>query len=512
MSMIEKVNELKNKKQEASLGGGQLRIEAQKAKGKLTAIERIHKLFDEGSFVETDAFTQSRSVDFDMASKRKAGDGVICGYGRINGRPVFVASQDYTVLHGSVGEMHAKKITKTIDMAVKTGVPMVYLFDSDGARIEEGTDVLEAIGEFMAKQTMASGVIPQISAILGNCAGISSLAPTLSDFVLMTEKTSYMYMNGPAVIESSTGVNPGKDDIGSALTHTSLSGNAHIYYENEDKCILGIKDILSYLPDNNLSEVAKVECNDDPGRASNDIYEVISDSYDMKDVITKVTDNSRFMEIQPEFGQGIVIGFARLNGDSVGIVANNPAVNQGALDMDSADKAARFIRLLDSFNIPILTFTHTSGYIADAQQEKKGLIRHVAKMLYAFAEASVPKINVVTGKAIGGAFIAMNSKSIGADVVYAYPTTEISIMESEAAANVIFSKQIAQSEDPTTFRKEKVDEYRQRYGLAYEAANRGYVDDVIDPAYTRTYVISALEMLKSKREDRPNKKHGNMPL
>jgi len=512
MSMIEKVNELKTKKQEASLGGGQLRIDAQKAKGKNTAIDRIHELYDEGSFIETDAFTESRSMDFDMASKRKAGDGVICGYGRVNGRPVFVASQDYTVLHGSIGEMQAKKIVRTIDMAIKTGAPIVYMLDSDGARVEEGTDVLSAIGELVTKQSMASGVIPQISVILGNCAGVSSLFPALSDFVIMADKTSFMYMNGPQVIESVSGVKVAKEDIGSALVHSKSSGNAHIHCIDENQCINSTKMLLSYLPDNNLSEPFRVDTADQANRATENLYEIISDSYDMKDVINSVTDISTFMEIQPEFGTSIITGFARMNGEAVGIVANNPSVKEGKIDMYASDKASRFVRLLDSFNIPIITFTHTTGYVADASQENKGLIKHVAKMVYAFAEATVPKINVITGKAIGGAFIAMNSKSTGADIVYAYPTASVSIMESDGAANIIFNKQIAQSDDPVAFRKAKIQEYSDRYTSAYEAAKRGYVDDVIDPAFTRTYIIGALEMLRSKRESRPNKKHGNMPL
>ncbi len=512
MSMIEKVNELRTKKQEASLGGGQQRIEAQKTKGKNTAIDRIHKLFDEGSFVESDAFTESRSVYFDMSSKRRAGDGVICGYGRINGRPVFAVSQDYTVLHGSVGEMHAKKIARTIDMAIKTGVPIVYMLDSDGARVEEGTDVLAGIGELLTKQSMASGVIPQICAVLGNCAGTSSLFTAMSDFVIMSDKTSYMYMNGPAVIESVTSVKVTKEDIGSASAHAKSSGNSHIHCETEQQCIDSIKTVLSYLPDNNLSEALNVETSDDTNRTAEKLYEIVTESYDMKEVINSVSDLSSFMELQSEFGTSIITGFARMNGDSVGIVANNPIVNNGQIDMYSADKASRFVRLLDSFNIPIVTFTHTTGFIADAAQEKKGLIRHVAKMIFAFTEASVPKINIVTGKAIGGAYIAMNSKSKGADVVFAYPAAQISIMDSEAAANIIYNKQIAQSEDPVNFRQSKIHEYADRYASAYEAARRGYVDDVIDPAHTRAYIISSLEMLKSKRESRPNRKHGNMPL
>ena len=512
MSMIEKVDELRIKKQEASLGGGQQKIEAQKAKGKSTAIDRIHKLFDEGSFIETDAFTESRSIDFDMASKRKAGDGVICGYGKVNSRPVFIASQDYTVLHGSIGEMHAKKIERTIDMALKTGAPIVYMLDSDGARVEEGTDVLAGIGGLLTKQSMASGVIPQISAVLGNCAGVSSLFPALSDFVIMTDKISYMYMNGPAVLESVSGVKTTKEEIGSASVHAKTSGNSHIHCENEDQCINAIKMLLSYLPDNNLTEAVKEEVTDDANRTADNLYDLITDSYDMRDVIISVTDTSSFMEIQPEFGASMIVGFARMNGNSIGIVANNPAVNNGQIDMYAADKASRFIRLLDCFNIPIVTFTHTSGYTADAAQEKKGLIRHVAKMIYAFTEADVPKINIITGKAIGGAYVAMNSKSIGADAVFAYPTASISIMDSEGAANIIFNKQIANSDDPVEFRKAKISEYSNRYASSYEAAKRGYVDDVIDPALTRTYIIGALEMLKSKRENRPNRKHGNMPL
>lgn len=512
MSMTEKVDELRKRKQQTSLGRGQQRIEDGKAKGKKMAADRISKLLDSGSFIETDAFTQSRSTDFDMASKRADGDGVICGYGKINNRPVFIASQDYSVLHGSVGEMHAKKIERTIDCAIKTGVPVIYLLDSDGARVEEGTDVLAGIGGVLTKQSMASGVIPQISVVLGNCAGISSLFTAMSDFVVMADKISCMYMNGPEAILGISGVKTTDEEIGSAATHATSSGNAHIRCENEDDCINAVKLLLSYLPDNNLTEALKLEVSDAPDRTAENLYETVADSYDMREVITSVTDTSTFMEIQSEFAASMITGFARMNGQSVGIVANNPAVNEGRIDMHAADKAARFVRLLDCFNIPIITFTHTSGYVADALQEKEGLIRHAAKMVYAFTEADVPKINIITGKAIGGAYIAMNSKATGCDIVFAYPTACVAVMDSEGAANIIYNEQIAKSDNPVEFRKAKIKEYHERFASPYEAAKRGYVDDVIDPAFTRAYVITALEMLKSKRENRPNRKHGNMPL
>lgn len=512
MSMIEKVNELKTKREELLLGGGQEKINKQKDLSKDTAYERISNLFDEDSFVQTDAFTQSRSTDFGMDKKRIPGDGVICGYGTINGRPVYAAVQDYTVLHGSIGEMQAKKIVRTIDNAMKMGAPMLYLYDTDGLRLEEGVDVLSATGELLAKQVSASGVIPQISAIMGNCAGLSALSAVYSDFVLMVDKTSHMYMSGPVVIESVTGKAPKKDTYASSEVQTSLSGNAHISFLNDKDCISGIKALLSYLPDNNLSVSLRFDSKDLPNRTNKSLYDLDIDNYDMRSVITEVVDELSFMEIQPAFGSSVITGFARLNGMAVALVANNPLVNDGNFDIDSSDKAARFTSFADAFNIPLVTFTHSIGYTVDLEEEKKGLVRHLSKVLFAFSQASVPKINIITGKAIGGGFVLMNSKASGADLVYAYPSAVISIMEPTKAANIIYSEEISNSDNPASFRSEKETEYGDKHANAYEAAKRGYVDDVIDPAYTRSYLINALEMLSSKKVSEVYKKHGNMPL
>lgn len=516
MNMGNKVNDLRARKQNASLGGGQTKIERQKEKGKQTARERILGLYDQGSFVEIDAFVETRSIDFDMQNRKVMGDGVVTGYGRINGRLVFSSTQDYTVMHGSMGEMHAKKISKMLDMAVKMGAPVVFINDSDGARLEEGVDVLAGFGDIFQKTATASGVIPMISVILGTCAGGAVYAPALTDFIIMCDKTSHMYMTGPSVIEAVTGEKTNADDLGGSHTQTEKTGNAHLRYAGENECLLGLKKLLSYLPDNNLSASPVVNGTDDVNRAVAEIYDMIPEDpkmpYDIRNIVTAVVDAGSFMEIQPDFAKNMITGLARIGGNSVGIVANNPQFLDGNLDVDASDKAARFVLFLDSFNIPILTFTDVQGYAIGVKQETMGIVRHGAKLIYAFTEASVPKINVIVGKAFGGAYIAMNSKHLGADVVYAFPTAQIAVMGTEGAADIIYAKDIAKSEDPINFRKDKIDEYRNRFASPYEAAKKGYVDDVIDPAFTRAYIAVALDMLKSKRETRPNKKHGNMPL
>jgi acetyl-CoA carboxylase carboxyltransferase component len=514
--MVEKINELRSRKREIELGGGQKKIDSQHSKGKLTARERLASLFDEGSFVELDSFIETRCIDFGMQDKKMPGDGVVTGYGRIDGRLVFASAQDFTVIGGSLGEMHAKKITKMMDNAMKMGAPVISINDSGGARIHEGIDALSGFGDIFFKNTMASGVIPQISVIMGPCAGGAVYSPAITDFILMVEETSQLFITGPSVIKAVTGEDVSMQDLGGAKVHSTKSGNAHFSYKDEEACIAGLKKLISYLPENNLTGAPKSECTDDAGRLSARIYEIMPESvnaaYDVKNIISEVVDNGEFLEVHAEFAKNIVVGFARFNGRGVGIVANNPSHLAGSLDVNSSDKGARFVRFCDSFNIPIVSFTDVPGYFPGVEQEYNGIIRHGAKLLFAFSEATVPKINVITRKAYGGAYIAMNSKHLGADIVYAWPTAEIAVMGAEGAANIIFRQDIADSEDPISFRAEKIEEYRNKFSNPYVAASKGYVDDVIDPAATRTYIVSALEMLQSKREDRPRKKHGNIPL
>jgi len=516
MATMDKINDLYARKQRASLGGGEERIKKQHEAGKKTARERIQMLVDPDSFVEIDAFVETRSTEFDMPKKKALGDGVVTGYGTVNGRLVFVASQDFTVIGGSLGEMHAKKITKVMDMAMKMGAPFISINDSGGARIEEGIDALSGFGEIFYRNTLASGVIPQISVIMGPCAGGAVYSPAITDFIFMVEKTSQMFITGPQVIKAVTGEDVTFEELGGAETHNTLSGVAHFKSATEEECMKEIRRLLSFIPDNNLSDSELVNSNDDVNRVIPELNAIIPDDankpYDMKQIITAVVDNADFLEVQAGFAKNIIVGFGRINGRTVGIIANQPQVNAGVLDVNSSDKAARFVRFCDAFNIPIVTFTDVPGYLPGVGQEHSGIIRHGAKLLYAFSEATVPKINVIVRKAYGGAYIAMNSKHLGADMVFAWPTAEIAVMGPEGAANIIFKKDIAQAEDPIKFRAEKIQEYRDKFSNPYIAAARGYVDDVIEPARTRIHIASALEMLVSKRETRPSKKHGNIPL
>ncbi|MFO7637088.1 MAG: carboxyl transferase domain-containing protein [Clostridia bacterium] len=516
MNMMDKVNDLRARKQKQKLGGGREKTEKQNASGKMTARKRLELLFDQESFVEINSFVETRSIDFGMQDKKIPGDGVVSGYGNVNGRLVFAAAQDFTVIGGSLGEMHAEKITRMLDMAMKMGAPVVCINDSGGARIEEGIDALGGFGDIFLKNTLASGTIPQISVIMGPCAGGAAYSPALSDFVLMVEKTSHMFITGPSVIKAVTGEDVTFEDLGGAASHNEKSGVAHFNFPDEDACIEGLKKLLSYLPDNNLSGAPYDAQGDDMNRLSEKIYSILPEGintpYHVTEIIAEVVDNGEMLEVHAGFAKSIVVGFARFNGRAVGIVANNPAHLAGSLDVDSSDKAARFVRFCDAFNIPLVTFTDVPGYLPGVSQEYGGIIRHGAKMLYAFSEASVPKINVIMRKAYGGAYIAMNSKHLGADVVYAWPTAEIAVMGAEGAANIIFKKEIAESDDPVATRIRKIAEYKEKFANPAIAAGRGYVDDIIDPAATRPYIISALEMLESKREERPKKKHGNMPL
>ncbi len=516
MSQIEKLQNLKNMKKTIAQGGGEEKIAKRHADGKLSARERIDLLFDKESFVEVDAFIESRCFDFGMQKKKHPGDGVVTGYGTVNGRKVFVASQDFTVIGGSLGEMHAKKITKVMDMALKMGAPFIAINDSGGARIEEGLDALSGYGDIFYRNTLASGVIPQISVIMGPCAGGAVYSPAITDFIFMVEKTSQMFITGPQVIKSVTGEDVSVENLGGADVHTAISGVAHFKASSEEECIEDIKRLLSFIPDNNVSDTMYYGVSDATDRLAESLNNIIPEEsnkpYDMFDVIGEIVDDGDFFEIQSYFAQNIIIGFARINGKSVGIVANQPKVMAGSLDMNAADKAARFVRFCDAFIIPVVSFTDVPAFLPGVAQEHNGIIRHGAKLLYAFSEATVPKINVILRKAYGGAYIAMNSKTIGADMVFAWPSAEIAVMGPDGAANIIFKKDITASENPAETRQEKIAEYRDKFSNPYVAASRGYIDDVIEPSETRTKIITALEMLDTKRENRPSKKHGNIPL
>lgn len=516
MTTTDKIRELQKIKEKIELGGGADGIEKQHKSGKMTARERMDTLFDKGSFVEIDAFVESRGMDFDMQKKKVPGDGVVTGYGTVDGRLVFVSAQDFTVMGGSLGEMHARKITKAMDMAVKMGAPFISINDSGGARIQEGIDSLSGFGDIFYRNTLASGVIPQISVIMGPCAGGAVYSPAITDFIFMVEKTSYMFITGPEVIKSVTGEDVTFEKLGGADAHNTISGVAHFKSVDEQDCINQIKRLLGFLPDNNLSDSPSYASQDDLNRRVQELNEIIPDGankpYDMLGVIERVVDDGNFMEIHKHFAQNIIVGFGRLNGKTVGIVASQPKIMAGVLDVNSADKGARFIRFCDAFNIPLITFTDVPGYLPGVGQEHSGVIRHGAKLLYAFAEATVPKINVIVRKAYGGAYIAMNSKHLGADMVFAWPSAEIAVMGPEGAANIIFRKEITTAPNQAEARNQKIEEYRDKFSNPYIAAARGYVDDVIEPSSTRSRLVNALEMLAGKREGRPAKKHGNIPL
>jgi acetyl-CoA carboxylase carboxyltransferase component len=516
MATFDKVNDLRQRKEQLKQGGGESKVAKQHESGKKTARERLSLLLDEGSFVEVDAFVETRGIDFSMQKKKVPGDGVVTGYGTVDGRLVFVSSQDFTIIGGSLGEMHAKKITKVMDMAMKMGAPFISINDSGGARIEEGIDALGGFGDIFLRNTLASGVIPQISVIMGPCAGGAVYSPAITDFVFMVDKTSHMFITGPSVIKAVTGEDVTFDTLGGAKAHSTTSGVAHFESPDEETCFAEIKKLLSYLPENNLGDPEIILSSDDVNRLDEELNAIIPDDpnkpYDMMGVISRVVDDGDFLEVHAGFAKNIIVGFARIGGKAVGIVANQPRVSAGALDVDASDKAARFIRFCDAFNIPLITFTDVPGYLPGVKQEHNGIIRHGAKLLYAFSEATVPKINVIVRKAYGGAYIAMNSKHLGADMVLAWPTAEIAVMGPDGAANIIFKKEIGEAADPIAFRQEKIQEYRDKFSNPYIAAARGYVDDVIEPATTRQRIASALDMLGSKRETRPAKKHGNIPL
>ena len=513
---IEKLNLLKDKKEKIKLGGGQNRIDKQHKSGKLTSRERIRLLFDENTFVELDSFIKHRCSNFNMENKEAPGEGVVCGYGKVNERLVYAYAQDFTVLGGSLGEMHAKKITKVIDLALKMGAPLIGFNDSGGARIQEGVDALSGYGSIFYRNTIASGVIPQISAIMGPCAGGAVYSPALTDFIYMVDKTSQMFITGPQVIKTVTGEEVTAEELGGAATHNATSGVAHFISQNDEECISQIRKLLSFLPSNNSEKTPLEENQDSPNRILEKLDTIIPDecnkSYDIKDIIYEIVDNSDFYEVHKFFAQNIVIGFGRINGESVGIIANQPNKMAGSLDINASDKAARFIRTCDSFNIPIISLVDVPGFLPGTDQEYGGIIRHGAKMLYAYSEATVPKITLIIRKAYGGSYLAMCSKDLGADIVLAWPSAEVAVMGPKGAANIIFKKEIKESSNQEEVRDEKIKEYTQEFATPYKAAERGYIDDVIEPSLTRIRIADALDMLTSKRENRPFKKHGNIPL
>ncbi|MBC8587948.1 acyl-CoA carboxylase subunit beta [Paratissierella segnis] len=514
--MREKIENLLDIKAGIDLGGGAKRIEKQHNSGKMTARERINSLLDEDSFVEIDKFVEHRSTNFDMTNTEAPADGVVTGYGTVDGRLIFVYAQDFTVVGGSLGEMHANKICKVQDMAVKMGVPIVGFNDSGGARIQEGVDALSGYGKIFYRNTIASGVIPQISVIMGPCAGGAVYSPSLTDFTFMVDKTSMMFITGPQVIKSVTGEEVTQEELGGASTHNKVSGVAHFIDKTELECIERIKELLSFLPSNNLEVSPIYDTNDYINRVEDKLNEIVPDNpnkpYDMKEVIGLLADEGKFFELQSLYAQNILTGYIRLNGKTIGVVANQPRVLAGCLDINASDKAGRFIRTCDAFNIPLLSLVDVPGFLPGTDQEYGGIIRHGAKMLYAFSEATVPKVTLIIRKAYGGAYLAMCSKDLGADQVFAWPNSEIAVMGPEGAANIIFKNDINTSNDPIQIRKEKIEEYRDTVANPYIAAQRGFVDDILVPSTTRPRLISAFDMLESKRENRPKKKHGNLPV
>lgn len=516
MDMFDKIEEMEDRRDKVKLGGGEARIEAQHAKGKQTARERIDFLLDEDSFVELNPFIENRGLDFGIGEA--PGEGVVTGYGKVEGKLVFIFAQDFTVFGGALGEMHALKIAKVMDLAAENGAPIIGLNDSGGARIQEGVLSLDGYGHIFYRNSIYSGVVPQISVIMGPCAGGAVYSPAITDFVFMVEKTSQMFITGPKVIESVTGAKINSEDLGGASVHSSVSGNAHFTASSEEEVLVEVRRLIRYLPSNNeekppVQQPKKEVPLDERIQELIDIVPVDGTKvYDVRKVITKIVDDGDFMEVQAAFAKNIVVGFARINGDTVGMIANNPKMMAGGLDINSSDKCARFIRFCDCFNIPLITFEDVSGFIPGVQQEHGGIIRHGAKILYAYSEATVPKITVILRKAFGGAYVALNSKAIGADLVFAWPNAEIAVMGPEGAANIIFAKEIRESENPEETRAAKIKEYRERYANPYVASANGIVDDVIDPRDTRKRLASALEMLRNKKKTNPKKKHGNIPL
>lgn len=516
MALDKKLLDLVTRKEKARMGGGEKRIASQHAKGKYTARERVEKLLDAGSFEEFDMFVTHRCHDFDMQKNQPLTDGVITGYGTIHGRLVFIFSQDFTIFGGSLSKAYAEKIVKVMEMAAKVGAPVIGINDSGGARIQEGVDSLAGYADIFLRNVLYSGVVPQISLILGPCAGGAVYSPAITDFVLMVEKTSYMFLTGPKVVKKVTQEDVTAEQLGGSGVHASKSGVAHLVYANEDACFEGLRRLFSYLPQSNAVNPPLQECSDPLDRLDTNLNEIIPDNpnmpYDMKEIITQVVDDHDFFEIHALFAANIIVGFARLNGKPVGIVANQPKVMAGVLDNLASIKAARFVRFCDAFNIPLVCLVDVPGFMPGPDQEHGGIIRHGAKLLYAFTEAMTPRITVIVRKAYGGAYVVMNSKHIGADFNYAWPTAEIAVIGPRAAAEVIYRKEIAASPDPASALLDKEGQYRQTFANPFLAAKRGYIDDVIFPRETRGRLIRSLQVLENKQSPRPDRRHGNIPL
>jgi acetyl-CoA carboxylase carboxyltransferase component len=514
--MNPKIEQLRKLRRESEAGGGEERMQKQRAKGKMTAHERLELLLDKGSFRELDTFAVHREHNFDMDKQRILGDSVVTGWGTIDGRLVYVFSQDFTVFGGSLSAVHAEKVCKVMDMAIRNGAPLIGINDSGGARIQEGVVSLGGYADIFLRNTLASGVVPQISAIMGPCAGGAVYSPALTDFIFMVKETSHMFITGPDVVKTVTGEEVTFEELGGAMTHNTISGVAHMAAESEADCLYLIRELMTYLPSNNMEDPPFKPTNDDNLRAEAALNDIVPDNpnkpYDVKDVIHLIVDDGEFYEIQEHYAQNIVVGFARLGGQSIGIVANQPLVLAGVLDINASEKAARFVRFCDCFNVPLIVFEDVPGFLPGLDQEHGGIIRHGAKLLYAFCEATVPKITVVTRKAYGGAYCVMNSKHIRGDLNLAWPTAEIAVMGPEGAVNIIYRRELAQADDPDRRRRELVEQYRTHFANPYIAAQYGYVDDVIEPSDTRARLINALQMLQNKRDQNPPKKHGNIPL
>jgi len=517
MGVVEnKIKDLKEREKKVLQMGGEKAVAKHKEKGKLTARERLNILFDAGSFREIDMFVEHRCVNFGMDKVEIPADGVITGHGLVDGRPVFAFSQDFTARAGSLGEMHSRKICKVMDLAAKAGVPFVGINDSGGARIQEGVDALSGYGQIFYRNSVASGVIPQISAIMGPTAGGAVYSPAMTDFVFMVKNTSYMFITGPEVIKAVTGEEISFEALGGAMAHNEKSGVAHFACENDGDAIEQIKRLLSFLPSNNMEDPPIKSTGDNPKRIDAALNTIIPDNpnqgYDMKQVIGSIVDNGDFFEPHQHFAKNMIVCFARLNGRPIGIIANQPSVLAGCLDVDASDKATRFIRFCDAFNIPFLTIADVPGYLPGSQQEWGGIIRHGAKLLWCYSEATVPKLLLITRKDYGGSYLAMCSRDLGADMAFAWPTAEIAVMGAAGAANIIHRKEIKEASDPQAKRKEKIKEYETLFSNPYRAANRGFVDAIIEPSQSRPRLIEALELMCSKRELRPPKKHGNIPM
>ena len=514
--MAQRLAELEARKAEARLAGGEAAIERHQAKGKMTARERIEYLFDEDSFQELDMLARHGASGMGLEDSRPYTDGVITGFGTIDGRKVCVFSQDFTVFGGALGESHGEKIQKIMDMATTMGLPIVGLNDGAGARIQEGVAALHAYGGIFRRNASASGVIPQVSVILGPCAGGAVYSPALTDFIFMVKDTSHMFITGPDVVKTVTGEDVTLEELGGAQTHATKSGVANFVMPDEKSVLDEVRYLLSFLPSNNMEEPPRILTDDDPNRMCEELREIMPLSpnlpYDMKKVITSVVDDGEYLEVHATFAQQITCGFARIDGHAVGLVSNQPQVLAGVLDIDSSEKAARFVRTCDAFNVPIITFVDVPGFMPGVDQEYGGIIRHGAKLLYAFCEATVPRICVITRKAYGGAYVVMNSKSIGADLAFAWPTAELAVMGAAGAVEIVHRRDLIESDDATELRTQLVEDYAERYSNPYIAAERGYVDDVIDPAETRKVLSRSLDLLRSKREELPKRKHGNVPL